>query len=82
MHLNEASDIPLNNLKMGLPGGLQVKNLPVNTGDEVSICGLKRSPREGNGKTIHYSCLENHMDRGAWWAKSMGLQKSWTQFSN
>ena len=52
MHLNQASDIPLNNLKMGLPGGSRVKNLPANTGDEVSIHELKRSPREGNGNPL------------------------------
>ena len=36
--------------------------------DPGSSTGLGRSPREGNGNPLQYSCLENHMDRGAWWA--------------
>ena len=39
-----------------------------NTGDPDSIPGWERSPREGNGNPLQYSCLENPMDRGAWWA--------------
>ena len=52
---------------------LVVKNLPVNAGDIKDmglIPGLGRSPREENGNPLQYSCLENSMDRGAWWAKS------------
>ena len=48
---------------------LVVKNLPVNAGDVVdagSISGLGRSPGEGNGNPLQYSCLETPMDRGAW----------------
>ena len=48
-----------------------IKNLPTNagdTGDEVSIPGLGRSPGEGNGNPLQYSCLGNPTDRGAWWA--------------
>ena len=48
-----------------------VKNLPVNAGnarDMGSIPGLGRSPGVGNGNPLQYSCLENPMDRGAWWA--------------
>ena len=48
-----------------------IKNLPTNagdTGDEVSIPGLGRSPGEGNGNPLQYSCLGNPMDKGAWWA--------------
>ena len=50
---------------------LVVKNLPVNAGDikDVgSISGLGRSPGEGHGNPLQYSCLENHMDRGVWQA--------------
>ena len=50
---------------------LGVKNPPANAGDirDVgSIPGLGRSPGEGHGNTPQYSCLENPMDRGAWWA--------------
>ena len=48
-----------------------VKNPPANAGDikDVgSIPGLRRSPREGRGNPFQYSCLENPMDRAAWWA--------------
>ena len=52
----------------GFPGGSSVKNLPDNVGDMVSIPGSGRSPGEGNGNPLQYSCLENPMGRGAWWA--------------
>ena len=48
-------------------GGLVVKNLPANAGDLDSIPGLGRSPGEGNGNSLQYSCLGNPMDRGAGW---------------
>ena len=53
-----------------------VKNLPVNsgdTGDLGSIPGSGRSPGTGNGYSLQYSCLENSMDRGAWWAAVHGV---------
>ena len=56
-----------------------VKNLPANEEDERdvgSIPGLGRSPGGGNDNPLQYSCLENPMDRGAWWAKSMGSQRA------
>ena len=53
---------------MGFPSGSVVKNLPANAGDVGSISGSGRSPGEGNGTPPQYSCLENPMDRGAWWA--------------
>ena len=52
----------------GFSGGSVVKNLPANTGDAGSIPGLGRSPGEGNDDPLHYSCLWNPMDRGAWLA--------------
>ena len=52
----------------GFPGGSVVKNPPAKTGDVGLIPGLGRSPREGNGNPLQYSCLENPMDRGAWQA--------------
>ena len=58
-----------------------VKNPPANAGDirEVSsILVLGRSPREGNGNTVQYSCLGNPMDRGAWQATVHEVAKSWT----
>ena len=59
-------------------GGRTVKNLPANAGDEGeagSIPGLGRSPGGGNGNPLQYSCLENPMDRGAWWATVHGSQR-------
>ena len=64
------------NLNLGFPGGSVVKNLLVNPGDSGSIPGLRRSPREGNGNPLQYSCLGNPMDRGAWRATVHGSQKS------
>ena len=55
------------------------KNPPDNAGnarDTGSIPGLGRSPREGNGNPFQYSCLENPMDRGAWWAIIHGVTQS------
>ena len=58
------------------PGGANVKNLSANAGDirdTGSVPGLGRSPGEGNGYPLQYSCLENPMDRGAWWATVHGV---------
>ena len=52
-----------------------VKNPPADAGDAGLIPGWERSPGEGNSYPLQYSCLENSMDRGAWQAKSMGLQR-------
>ena len=62
---------------MGFPGGSVVKNQPTNAGDAGSILGSGRSPGGGNGKPVHYSCLENPLDRGAWQAAvSRGCKES------
>ena len=53
-----------------------------NAGDLGSIPGLGRSPGEGNGSPLQYSCLENPMDRGACWATVHGVAKSRTQLSD
>ena len=56
-----------------------IKNLPVSAGaegDTSSIPGLGRSPGEGKGNPLQYSCLENPMDRGAWWAAVHGETES------
>ena len=64
----------------GLPCRLSgVKNPPASTGDSSLIPGSGRSPGDGNGNALQYSCLENLMERGAWWATVHGLQKSQTQ---
>jgi len=58
---------------------LVVKNLPANEGDlrdQGSIPGRGRFPGEGNGSPLQYSCLENPMDRGAWWATVCGDEES------
>ena len=47
-----------------------------NAGDPGSIPGLERSPGEGNGNPLQHSCLENFMDRGAWWAIVHGVTES------
>ena len=60
---------------MGYPGGSVVKNPPANAGDSGSIPGLGRSPGEGTGNPLQYSCLENFMDRGAWQARVHGVTK-------
>ena len=60
---------------MGFPGVSVVKNPPADTGDAGSIPGLGRSPGEGNGNLLQYSCLGNHMDRGAWMATVHGVAK-------
>ena len=56
-------------------GGSLVKNPPANAGDVGSIPGLGRSPGEGNGNSLQYSCLGNHIDRGAWWVTIHGVTK-------
>ena len=48
---------------------------PANSGDAGSVPGLERSPGEGNGNPLQYSCLGNPMDRGAWWAIVHGVAK-------
>ena len=59
-----------------------VKASAYNAGDLGSISGLGRSPGEGNGKLFQYSCLENSMDGGAWWATVHGVAKSRTRLSD
>ena len=63
---------------MSFPGGSVVKNPPANagdTGDTGLIPGLGISPGERNGNSLQYSCLENLMDRGAWWATVHQVKK-------
>ena len=60
---------------LGFPGGSVVKNVPANAGDAGSIPGSGRSPGEGNGNPLQYSCLRNPMDRGTWQATVHGVTK-------
>ena len=55
-------------ITMGFLSCSDSKNLPVMQEDQGSIPGSGRSPGEGNGNPLQYSCLENFMDRRAWWA--------------
>ena len=66
----------------GFPGGSDGKESACNSGDLGSIPGLRRTPGEGNGYPLQYSCLENPMDREAWWAIVHGVTKSQIQLSN
>ena len=63
-------------------GGSAVKNPPTNAGDTGSIPGSGRSPGEGNGNPLQYSCLEDSMDRGAWRAIVHGFARSQTRLSD
>ena len=69
-------------IKPGFPGGSDGKEPACNAGDPGLIPGLGRSPGEGTGYPLQYFCLENSMDRGAWWATVHGVAKSWTLLSN
>ena len=64
---------------MGFSDGTVVKNASANVGDTRDvglIPGSGRSPGGGNGNPLQYSCLENPMDRGAWWATVHGVTES------
>ena len=69
-------------LPKGFPGGSDGKESACNAGDQGSIPRSGRSPGEGNGNPLQYSCLENSMGRGALWATVHGIAKSRTQLSN
>ena len=66
----------------GFPGGSEVKAPACNVGDLGSIPGWGRSPGEGNGNPLQYSCLENPLDGGAWWATVHWATKSRTRLSD
>ena len=63
---------------IGFPGSLDGKASAYNVGDLGLIPGSGRSPGEGNGNPLQYSCLENPMDQGSWWATVHGVTKSRT----
>ena len=67
---------------LDFPAGSDGKASAYNAGDPDSIPGLGRSPGEGNGNALQYSCLENPMDGGACKATVHGIAKSWTRLSN
>ena len=67
---------------MDFRGSSDGKASAYNAGDPASIPGSGRSPGEGNSNPLQYSCLENPMDRGAWWATIHGVAKSRTRLSD
>ena len=69
-------------LGMSFPGGSDGKESACNAGDPGSVPGLARSSGEVNGNPLQYSCLENPMDRGAWWATIHGVTKNQIQLSD
>ena len=72
----------LSPLKMVFCGGSDGKEATCNSGDLGSILVSVRSPGEGNGYPLQYSCLENSMDRRAWWATVHGIAKRETKLSD
>ena len=66
----------VHNLAWSFPGGSNSKESACNVGDQGSIPGSEGYPAEGNGNPLQYSCLENSMDRGAWWVTVHGVTKS------
>ena len=68
--------------KVMSPGGSEGKVSAWNAGDPGSIAESGRFPGEGNDNLLQYSCLENPMYRGAWWATVHGVAKSQTQPSD
>ena len=65
-----------------LPWGLDGKESVCSAGDPGLIPGLGRSPGEGNGNPLQYSCLANSMDRGAWWAAVHRVTRNWIHLSD
>ena len=70
--------ISTTNYSHGFPGGSDGKESACKVEGLDSIPGSERSPGEGNGNPLQYSCLENPMDGGAWRATVHGITKSWT----
>ena len=67
---------------MGFPGSSDGKEFACSVGDPALIPGSGRSPEEGNGNPVQYSCLENPLDRGAWRATVHEVTKSRTRLSD
>ena len=70
--LNSSLPLPTN---LGFSGGSDSKESVCNTGDWGSIPGSGRSPGEGSGNPLQYSCLDNSTDKGAWQTTVMELQR-------
>ena len=76
--LKEVTIIFITSAIVGFPCSSVGKEPACSAGDPGSIPGLGRSPGEGNGNPLQYPCLENLMDKGAWWAAVHGVAKSQT----
>ena len=82
---NKVEDLPIiwwSPTTTDLPYRSDGKESACNAGDPGSTPGLGRSSGEGNGNSLQYSCLENPMDRGTWWAAVQGVTKSWTRLND
>ena len=66
-YVNLITNLNLLDCELGFPSGSDSKESTSNAGDADLIPGSGRSPREGHVNPLQYSCLENSMDRGAWW---------------
>ena len=75
------TEYTMGNPYQGFPCGLSGKDSACNAGDQGLILGSGRFPGEGNGNPLQYSCLENLMDRGAWWVAVHGVTKSQARLS-
>ena len=69
-------------ISFGFPGGSDSEESACNVEDPDLIPGAGRSPGEGNGYPLQYSCLENPMDKEAWWATVHRVARSWTRQSD
>ena len=69
-------------ITLGFPGDSDGEESACNVGDLGLIPGSGRSPGGGHGNPLQYSCLENLMDRGAWWATVHGVTKNRIRLSN
>ena len=75
-------DFSVYSIYVGFPGGSDGEEFASNAGDLGSTPGSERSPGEGNGYSVQYSCLDNPIDREAWQATDHGVTKSWTRLSD
>ena len=76
----EKKELNLVKLFWGFPGGSDGKESTCNARDLGSIPRLRRSSGEGNGYPLQYSCLENLMDRGAWWLSWGPKEQKWVYY--
>ena len=79
---SSSSICELLSVEMGFRGGSDSKESACSAEDLGLIPGLERSPGGGYGNPFQYFCLENLLDRGAWWATVYAVIKGWTQMSN